>query len=97
MSSSRHLLLGLMVALAVALLPMPYGYYQVLRWVCCIGFLFLGLPAEGNRKLIWFVLAGVYNPIVPVHAGRELWMVINLVTAGWLFLAYRKSEGDTNV
>ena len=86
-----------MIALGLAVLPMLHGYYQIRRWVFSIGFVFRGLPAEGNRKLVWFVLAGVYNPIVPVHAGRETWTVINLVTVRWLFLAYRKSEGDENV
>ncbi len=62
----------------------PYGYYMVLRWVCCAAFISLVRAALKNEQTSWAwimaVLAGIYNPIVRVHASREFWVLVNLVT-----------------
>lgn len=64
----------------------PYGYYMLLRWVCCGVFAYLAFQAyEGNRQgWVWVlgITAGVYNPIIPVHLTREIWVVVNVVTIG---------------
>src|SRR5690606_5946974 len=31
---------------------------------------------------IWGVAAGIYNPIIPVEASREIWSVVNLASIG---------------
>lgn len=62
----------------------PYGYYMVLRWVCCAIFAFLAIRALDQKRTPWVctmtVAAGVYNPIIRVHATREFWTVVNIVT-----------------
>lgn len=64
----------------------PYGYYIVLRWVCCSAFCFLAWLACQRRQQGWTwvlgTIAAVYNPLVPVHLTREIWSVINVVTVG---------------
>jgi hypothetical protein len=64
----------------------PYGYYMVLRWVCCGVFAYLAFRAVELGKTEWAwvlgITAGVYNPIVRVSGPREMWLVINLVTVG---------------
>jgi hypothetical protein len=64
----------------------PYGYYTVLRWVCCSAFCFLTWLAFQRRQQGWAwvlgTIAAIYNPLVPVHLTREIWSVINVVIVG---------------
>jgi CheY-like chemotaxis protein len=62
----------------------PYGYYILLRWVCCGIFIYLAIQALEEEKQSWVWVFGitalVYNPIFRVRLNRELWSIINLVT-----------------
>ncbi|MBI1748051.1 MAG: hypothetical protein HYR55_15900 [Acidobacteria bacterium] len=64
----------------------PYGYYILLRWICCAAFAYLALQALVQKKqsLGWVlgITAAVYNPIIRVHMTREIWSVINVITIG---------------
>ncbi len=64
----------------------PYGYYILLRWVCCAAFVFLALYAITLEKFGWVwvfgVTAAIYNPILIVPGTREMWSVVNIVTIG---------------
>jgi hypothetical protein len=61
-----------------------YGYYVLLRWICCPIFAYLGLVAHAEDRNNWAgpmgILALLYNPIFPLALGHELWIVINLAT-----------------
>ena len=62
----------------------PYGYYILLRWVCCSSFVYLAVKAfeQERRNWTWVlgIMALIYNPLVQIHLNREIWTVINLVT-----------------
>ena len=62
----------------------PYGYYILLRWVCCAVFAYLAVQASVSKQQDWGwvlgVTAAVYNPVFPVHLTREIWSAINVVT-----------------
>lgn len=62
----------------------PYGYYILLRWVCCASFAYLAIKAveQGKEGWTWIlgVTAVVYNPIIRVHLTRDIWEVINIAT-----------------
>ncbi len=64
----------------------PYGYYTLLRVVCCASFAYLTLKAFSQKKEAWgwvlAVMAVIYNPLLPIHLTREIWSVINIVTIG---------------
>ena len=69
--------------LVAALGPWPYGYYVLLRLVVCLASIAVAWRLrEGSGPLMWaFVaLAILYNPIVKVPLGREVWMVVNLIS-----------------
>ncbi len=79
--------------LLVAILPMPYGYYTLVRLICCALFVDLTvrlLVNTDNSKLggwsfLWFLTAFcaiLYNPFIPVHLTKEIWTVTNLVSLG---------------
>jgi FtsH-binding integral membrane protein len=62
----------------------PYGYYTVLRLVCCAAFTYLALKAhaQGKEGWVWVlgVMAVIYNPIIRIHLTREIWSAINIAT-----------------
>ncbi len=64
----------------------PYGYYILLRWICCAAFVYLAIQAWHIEKNGWVwilgVTAAIYNPILRVHSTREMWSVVNLITIG---------------
>lgn len=64
----------------------PYGYYILLRWICCAVFVYLAIHAWnlGRNGWVWIlgVTAAIYNPILRVHSTREMWSIANLVTIG---------------
>src|SRR5690606_26448402 len=73
------------ISVAIALVPtLPYGYYSVMRWVVCAACAWLALSSYRNGReewaWAWGVVAGIYNPIFPVHANREIWSIVNVVT-----------------
>lgn len=81
----RFLLLGLVAGFLLALLPLPYGYYQLLR---IAAFVIGGWAAsvqwqEGRPGIatLWALLAAAYNPIVPLHLDRAIWSGVNVTSA----------------
>lgn len=62
----------------------PYGYYILLRIVCCAVFAYLALQAvtQNQEGWVWVlsVTAIIYNPILRVHLTREIWAVVNIAT-----------------
>ena len=81
----KSFIVMMMVMLGIALLPIRYyGYYVLLKIVICGGCAFLAAIAygDGRKYLVWFMggLAVLYNPIIRFPLGRELWMVINILT-----------------
>ena len=81
----KSFIVMMMVMLGIALFPIRYyGYYVLLKSVICGGCAFMAAIAygDGRKYLVWFGggLAVLYNPIIRFPLGRELWMVINILT-----------------
>lgn len=77
------------VALLLALLPMPYGYYQLLRLVICGVSIWAAVASyKSNQNLtIWYTLVALlYNPIFIIHFDRGVWSIINVLTI--IFFVY---------
>jgi hypothetical protein len=80
---SKIIKIALALLLFLCLADMPYGFYQLVRFLALIGFAFLAYDAnENNRKneiLIYSVLALLFQPIFKISLGRELWNVLDVV------------------
>lgn len=87
-------------AVGIALIPtLPYGYYTIMRWVVCALCGWLAISAHAARQepwvWAWIIVAGIYNPIFPVHANREVWSIVNLATiaiAAWFGLGAKRNK-----
>lgn len=82
------------IALAAAILPWPYDYYQALRLGIVAAGIYCGFMAKssGDDKLAYglFFAALVFNPFLPVFLTRAIWLPIDLAAAAFFaFIAYR--------
>ena len=81
------------IAVAIGLLPMPYGYYMLLRlFLCGVSLYFLTRPSVRDAEK--WVLAGLvvlYNPLVPIELGsKPLWSIVNIGTVVWFWMLSRR-------
>lgn len=77
------------IALVIGILPLPYGYYPLLRVVVagCAGFItwkeYTSNNGSSNTYVFVFgAMALLYNPIIPIELFKFTWVIINLATAG---------------
>jgi len=80
------LLIIAILALLLALFPMPYGYYTLLRIIICGVAIWTSVIAYTLKKLwaVWLFgfIAVLFNPLIPIHLDRELWAMLDILTAG---------------
>jgi len=71
--------------LFVAITHLPYGYYQMLRWVVCAVGIYVAYTAYrwGKVWVTWVFgfVAALFNPIIPVHLTKEIWQPIDFICA----------------
>ena len=72
------------ILLLVAFGNLPYTYYNLLRIVVCGSSIFLGYQYSHSKKnkFSWafYIQAFIYNPLIPMYLGRELWVIMNAVS-----------------
>ena len=85
---ARPLLVIAILMTLAALFSPPYAYYEVLRFVLCGLFTYSVVSSWERASYTLLFLMGavaiIYNPLVPFHLNREIWVVVNLITAGLL-------------
>lgn len=61
---------------------MPYGYYQLVRFMALVGFTILAYKAnEQGQKveaIIYVCLAILFQPLIKIALGREIWNVVDV-------------------
>ena len=81
--------------LATAICKLPYGYYQFLRIAVTIWGL-TGIiqaaakPPPGAAKTSALIISSgiaiLYNPILPIHLDKEIWVYLNLISIPLILL-----------
>jgi hypothetical protein len=76
--------------LLIALAPLPYGYYTILRIVVCGSSAYISWTTADTKITGWTVafaaVALLFNPIVPVYLDREIWAFIDVGVAVIYFI-----------
>ncbi|AWC21811.1 hypothetical protein CO731_01264 [Aminobacter sp. MSH1] len=93
---TRIVAIAAAIALAAAVLPWPYGYYQALRLGIFAAGIYCGfmMKSSGDDKLAYglFFAALVFNPFLPVYLTRAIWLPIDLIGAAlFAFTSYRQT------
>lgn len=80
----------MVVALLVCLLPMPYGYFILVRFVAMVYFGLLALKYYAEHKGGLAIAAGavalLFQPFLKVALGRTMWNVVDVIVAVALLL-----------
>jgi hypothetical protein len=85
MAKRPHILPAIIAAvmLFVAILPLPYGYYQFLRWIICGIALFIAYKAFSYKKawvaIMFCVIAVLFVPIFTIHFEKDIWMWLDCI------------------
>ena len=82
----------------LCLLNMPYGYYQLVRFLALVGFGFLAFKANEEDKreqvFIYIALALLFQPFYKIALGREIWNVVDVVVGIGLIASMFITERD---
>ena len=75
----------LAIFLLLCLFNMPYGFYQLVRFIALVGFAVLAYFAseyENKTEMIIYVcLAILFQPLFKISLGREIWNLVDVVVA----------------
>ena len=86
---------ALAVVLLLCLAPMPYGYYQFVRFVAMVAFGFMAYKYHQAQNKIYAITFGVlallFQPYVKIVLGREMWNIVDVVVALWLIVIWIKT------
>ncbi|MFH1455092.1 MAG: DUF6804 family protein [bacterium] len=82
------------VLLLGALFNFPYVYYQILRGSIMIlsGYLSYNYFKSKKENLGWIfaIIAILFNPVIPFYFGKELWQLLDVITAGVFLISFKK-------
>lgn len=81
---------GIMLLLAIPSI-LPYGYYQILRWVVTGVAVYSAYCANESNNEKWLYIMGaiaiLFNPIFPIYLSKETWVVLDLITSIIMFVS----------
>ena len=91
-----YLLLAALLLLCLA--PMPYGYYQLVRFVSMVAFAVMAYQFYNEKREGWAIcfgtLALLFQPFVKIVLGRTMWNIVDVVVAIiLLFMAFNEKNG----
>ncbi|HUZ60094.1 MAG TPA: DUF6804 family protein [Hanamia sp.] len=73
----------LSVLFFVCLLNMPYGYFQLVRFIALVGFAILAykenVQGRKTEAIIYVCLGILFQPLVKISLGRQIWNIVDVV------------------
>lgn len=94
----RKVFFILSLLLLLCLTPMPYGYYQLVRFVAMVAFGVMAYKYYEEKKnelaITFGALALLFQPFVKVALGRMTWNVVDVVVAIGLIVLYYKERNQ---
>lgn len=98
MEKTIKLILAILFFLCLA--DMPYGFFQLVRFAGLIGFAILAYQANEQSKqsemLIYIVLAVLFQPIIKLSLGREIWNIVDVIVGIGLIISILLQSKKTN-
>lgn len=76
---------SLALLLFLCLLKMPYGYYQLVRYIASGTFIFLALSIPqndeiaGGKRFVYISLAVLFQPLLKIALGRTIWNIVDII------------------
>lgn len=88
---------GIIAALLLlCLVDADYGFYQAMRTLVSFGFAYLTYyyyykSGDKTNAIVYLCLLIVFQPLMKIGLGRSIWIVVDVLVAG--FLIYQLLEG----
>ena len=83
--------LTLAVFFLLCLLDMPYGYFQLVRFVAMVGFGYLAYESYTEKRekevILYIALAILFQPIFKIALGRAIWNIVDVIVAIYLVIS----------
>ena len=81
----------------VCLLDLPYGYYQLYRFIAMGVFLTLAFKERDseNWMIFWFLSALLVQPFFKIALGKTIWNLIDLFWALVLLYSIFKNQSNS--
>ena len=81
--------------LLLCFIPMPYGFYTIVRIITTIVSIYLSLGyysvGKKNLAITFGVIALLFQPLIKIALGREIWLIVDSIVAVLLLLlAFKK-------
>ncbi|TLF44825.1 DUF6804 family protein [Maribacter aurantiacus] len=84
----------------LCLFPLPYGYYEIVRFLALIGFVYLAYQTyqKGNEKaaFIYVALAILFQPLFKIALGRTIWNIVDVIVGIGLLISIFRNEQKIN-
>jgi hypothetical protein len=83
----------------ICLANMPYGYYQLVRFVALVGFAILAYNSneqgQKTEAIIYVCLAILFQPLIKIALGRQIWSIVDLfVGVGLIFSIFIRPSNN---
>ncbi len=82
----------LTVLFLCCLFDMPYGYFQLVRFIGMAGFILLAYADHDSKNktlmIIWICSAVLINPLIKIPLGRTIWNVVDVIWAIVLLVTF---------
>ena len=89
-----NLILAALLLLCLA--PMPYGYYQLVRFVAMVVFAVMAYQYSEKKQeglmVVFGALALLFQPFIKIALGRTLWNVVDVAVAILLVVLWLKER-----
>lgn len=86
----------LVCALLLCLAPMPYGYYELVRFCAMAAFAFFAYKMwdreEQGLTAVFIALALLFQPFIKIALGRTLWNVTDVAVAALLIVLVARKK-----
>lgn len=71
--------------LLLCLAPMPYGYYQLVRFVAMVIFAVMAYQYVQEKRntlaVVFGALALLFQPFLKIALGRTIWNIVDVIVA----------------
>ncbi len=96
----RGVKITLAILFFICLSDMPYGFYQLVRFLAMLGFAILAYQAYQRGKpidvIIYVGLALLFQPFIKIALGRQIWNIVDVVLGiGLLISLFIKPKEQT--
>ena len=88
--------LGLAFLLLLCLLPLPYGFYTLVRFISMVVFACMAFTYYEQKNTTLCVIAValvlLFQPFIKIALGREIWNAVDIIVAIALIIQWYKTK-----